>query len=56
MTLATVPNTMTGPAITNILASRPKTYPSACVNIGHSELANIFKSLDKLEILPYNFT
>ena len=37
-TLATVPNTITGPATTNILAAMPVTMPSAAVNIGHSDL------------------
>lgn len=35
ITLASVPYTITGPAIVNILAPSPKTKPSACVKIGH---------------------
>lgn len=34
-TLAAVPNTITGPAIRNILAAMPVIRPSACVKIGH---------------------
>jgi len=41
-TLATVPNTITGPATTNILAAMPVTMPVADVNIGHSNLKNIY--------------
>ena len=33
--LATVPNTITGPATKNIFAAMPVTKPSACVKIGH---------------------
>jgi len=29
---------ITGPAILNIFAPTPKTYPSAAVNIGHTHL------------------
>ena len=41
-TLATVPYTITGPAILNIFAPRPKTKPSAAVNIGDSDFVKTF--------------
>ena len=41
-TLVTVPYIITGPAMVNILAPTPKIYPSAAVNIEHSDFENIY--------------
>ena len=41
-TLATVPYTITGPAMVNIFAPTPNITPSVAVNIGHSNLKNIY--------------
>ena len=40
--LATVPNTITGPATRNIFAAIPVTKPSACVKIGTREIFALF--------------
>ena len=41
-TLASVPNTITGPAMTNIFAAMPVMMPSACVKIGTREIFALF--------------
>ena len=41
-TLASVPNTMTGPATTNIFDAMPVMKPSACVKIGTREIFALF--------------
>ena len=43
--LAAVPNTITGPAIRNILAAMPVTKPSGCVKIDIQFFRNFFSCL-----------